>query len=1164
MHLKQLKLAGFKSFVDPTTIPFPSQLVAVVGPNGCGKSNIIDAVRWVMGESSAKNLRGESMVDVIFNGSSDRKAVGQATVELVFDNSLGRLTGQYASYQEISVKRLVNRDGDSFYFLNGTRCRRRDITDVFLGTGAGARGYSIIGQGTISRLVEARPEELRVFLEEAAGISKYKERRRETLTRIQHTRDNLARVADVRDELGKQLQRLERQASAAKRYQALKEEETACKIDIIALKWQALNTEQTALQQTLSLAMVHYEQQQANITSLYSQGIVHRERWENENTALQAMQTEFHQLATAIAILEQTIAQQEREKQRLESDKQQLQADWQTLSLSIREETLRLQEGQLHFITINDAHTDVSMALANKQVAFNEQQAEQKRWQDAWNDSQKALATAVREEQVEQVKLNHLSQQRHDLAIRLEKIQLELQQIEDELIKNKPLLMEDTLPLLQEQARQYQQEHQALKESNDNLRRQLVQLNHQLQEAQGNYHQLSKQEATLKALINAAIGCDEVHDSTGSSWVDFPRLIEAIAVDKEWQNACEIVLGNNLNAYLVDDIESILTLPAMTDFNIGFTVAKKTRLAKGAYPRLSDKIAGTIPVFLPDMDKILAATTLAEACEWLPFIAPEESVITQAGVWIGHGWVKVTVNKQQTDSVLARQQELCYQQELITAIQTKQALLTNERDELLAVMSNTDDKLAVLNDQLLDNREAIHSCEMEIKSQARMLEQSLSAKTRLMIEKDDLCMQLEDKLIAQTDLEESLQRIRLSRQQAEVLQEEVIATKATWENSFRECQQALEKIRTELHQLELQRERQQLIIQQASQTVVRDEIQLQYLAERLEAITEQLLMLETPNTSLIPTLEEKLAQYREMEAVLENKREQLASLVLILDTNESQLKAEEKQAKNAQEAIQQQQLHLQTIVVRASGLLESLAEWSVDIDKAIAAIPLTITLSAREQVLQEVVDTIKRLGAINLAAIDEYNSESARKHYLDDQYHDLTEALTMLESAIEKMDKETKQKLQQTFNDVNLGFQTLFPRLFGGGRAMLELTCDNLLEAGIVVMAQPPGKRNSSIHLLSGGEKAMTAVALVFAIFQLNPSPFCMLDEVDAPLDDVNVGRFCTLVKEMSQFVQFLFISHNKVTMELAEHLIGVTMREPGVSRIVTVDVEQALALTEA
>lgn len=1163
MHLKQLKLAGFKSFVDPTVVHFPSQLVAVLGPNGCGKSNIIDAVRWVMGESSAKNLRGESMIDVIFNGSTHRKPLGQASVELIFDNSMGRLSGPYSSYREISVKRLVTRDGESTYYLNGARCRRRDITDLFLGTGAGTRGYSIIGQGTISRLIEAKPEELRAFLEEAAGVSKYKERRRETLQRIEHTRENLTRVLDIRDELDKQLQRLERQAKAAERYTVLKEEERGCRAEILALKWKEFHEQRMQNQQKLyELAMSH-EHHNSLLTSVNSNRLILQEKLQEQNDKSQEIQSIFYQIGTEIARLEESIQQREREQKRLESDRAQIQSDCQivqeTISKDQEELTCRQQQTRSLEVRLSQLKED----FLQSEKVFKDAQNEKTLWESKWQEMQKIASSSQKELEVAQVKFNHLQHRRQQTQARLEKLMIERSSCSiSDLYHAKKAIEEQKNQLKETQ----EQDAAQLKNNNEivsQMRARLKETEQQFNHLQDEFLRVNTEHAGLVAAQKAALSGTCVDLNGLQEWSDLPRLMTVLQVTPKWQFACEMVLSETLNAFIVDDMNTLFSNLEWCSAN-GFhavTFAEPQHISND-YPRLVQQIKGKWPVLATQLGNIIIAEHFEEAMQWLPNIHDNESILLANGVWFGKGWVKCA-SPRETDELgmLARQQRI---NELVVCIEeTRQKIhqvkleRDHHSDQLQDYLNESDIlqlNLNASNEALRDNQNALAAHDQAIQHAQKVLD-------ALALECNELTQSLEESVKEQLSLEQQINQYALLVKDINTQQEQWSHNKLSWVSELESSQETLEATRLELHQVELEWNREMSKTHQLTERIHRDNERLMVLQDRLEQLTQLCLQ---PNESALnfkKQLNDHLLKHQEIELALIETREHIAETRLAIEEIEKQSVHYDLEVKKLQEIINQTRLDEQALAVRESAIQESLDEMGLSIQPLLEQIPEGVSQSKREEELISITEKIKRLGAINLAAIEEFAIEQQRKIYLDEQYNDLNLALSTLETAIEKMDKETRLRLENTFDEVNSSFKSLFPRLFGGGRAYLELTCDNLLEAGIVVMAQPPGKRNSTIHLLSGGEKAMTAVALVFAIFQLNPSPFCMLDEVDAPLDDVNVGRFCDLVKEMSQFVQFLFITHNKVTMQLADHLIGVTMREPGVSRLVSVDVTHALTM---
>ncbi|WP_133128349.1 chromosome segregation protein SMC [Legionella nagasakiensis] len=1165
MHLKQLKMAGFKSFVEPTIIPFPSQLVAVVGPNGCGKSNIIDAVRWVMGESSAKNLRGESMTDVIFNGSSHRKPVGQASVELIFDNSLGRLTGQYASYQEIAVKRLVTRDGDSFYYLNSSRCRRKDIQDVFLGTGAGARGYAIIGQDMITRLIEARPEELRVYLEEAAGISKYKERRRETLQRIRFTRENLGRVEDIRAELGKQLARLERQAKAAERFKALKEKERLFKAEVLAMKWRSLSHEQAQMQKDINQLTLQFEEYQSKYSGLKKEELLTQEKLHEANHDLQQIQMQVYQLNHEIARLEEFIQQKQRDKQRLFEEKQQIHSD---LQLAINQqkqgkETLQTDSESLHLLETQ--LQTLQAAFAVSQNALKEWQKQEEHWRSQWQQARVEQVTVQQKMEIEKVRLQHIEQRRQQALLRLEKIKNELSFFDIDALKNKLLTKEaKQAHLLKEQQEIIEAHQKAINESTV-LRQQIITTEQQLRQTASQVQSLSTEHAALLAAQNSAL--KTMNESLERpQWKNAPRLVEVMKVSDTWLPACELVLGDGLHAVLLDSVASIQNvLPDLRGTaSIFVTLAEKNK-KRTVYPRLADMIEGSIPCWHSMLEHVFAADTLDEALQWLPSLNANQSIVTADGYWLGLGWVRTTnCSRENKDGLLRRKQLLGELSHALINTQSDLKQLQDKQDAMHVQLNETQKTEEDLSRLLSEKRNELRFGDTEIHKHQQSMEQALIRTTMLTEEIEEL-----EHLIA-TLAEEWLQSdgewqtASQSCKHCEQQQKQLDLEKKEWENGLFKCWQEVEKIKASLREVEMQCEKKKLKIQQTHENLQRETQRISTLQERLDIVSVRGLEMDSSNDDHKSSLEQAIIQHNECNTQLMVCRQQVEELQAKSNHLVQDSKSLEQQIKSIQEIMQQQHIKAQGFSIRTSSILESLAELNMDAECLLNNVPSGLTSEEREKELLYVSEQLNRLGAVNLIAIDEYKTELQRKQYLDEQHQDLVDALTTLELAIAKMDKDTQQRLQETFEQINASFQSLFPRLFGGGRAILQWTCDNLLEAGILIMAQPPGKRNSTIHMLSGGEKAMTAVALIFAIFQLNPAPFCMLDEVDAPLDDVNVRRFCELVKEMSQWVQFLFITHNKNTMELADHLIGVTMREPGVSRIVSVDVEQALFMNRS
>ncbi len=1157
MRLKQLKLSGFKSFVDPTAVAFPGQLLAVVGPNGCGKSNIIDAVRWVLGESSAKNLRGESMADVIFNGSSQRKAVGQAAVELIFENNLGRLSGALTSYAEIAIKRVVTRDGESSYFLNGSRCRKRDITDIFLGTGANARGYSIIGQGTISRIIEAKPEAMRMYLEEAAGVSKYKERRKETLQRIKHTRENLARVSDIRDELDKQLQRLERQAKAAERYTLLKEEETLCRAEISALKWRDLSHERQKKQQALQQLSLEAEKQQTELTLANKNKTLLNEQCHEAEAQFQEIQSVYYQMATEIARLEESLVQQQKEKKRLENDSQQLQNDLQQAERQYLLDQQQLQSAGEDLALFKEKQSQLQSDFEQQTLEYKKTNQQQETWKKNWQALQTELSKYNNELENSRLKLEHIEQRRQDYFKRMEKLQADMNPSDQKESEKSYQALQAQQSLLSAEQQRHDLQQQSLEAEHQQSRAALLDVEKQLNQTHDRYQQIKTDLSALQARQQAAFQSQQ--SALPASWAKKSRLIDQLKVDKQWQFACEMVMQDMLHAVVIDSMEELSDLP--TAFKGQCVTMYPSSMPSTPIPSLADKIEGLQPAFLPKLETVFAVDSFTEAQAFLPELNEEQSVITRDGYWLGAGWLRVMGGKDaQQESTLARQENIAHLEKESLACSQKIEALRKRRDQLNDQLEQQSKAMEQQRAAMLTSHQALLEAESRVKALQARMQQEKEHKKRIQQDQEE----------AQTVLEELAQEKLLLEQQRFNLRAKITGLEQDSQQlqANKMDEQRLHQLRSQhdasaenLRQLELDIDREKIKIQQYTERKERGSQAIEHLKYRMEALSKRLCELILPEQSMSELLPDKLAQHQDLESSLNNSREQLAAFRSKLDEVEKVINHQNTVLKKLDEQLAELKMEEQALAVKADALLETLAESKIDIESLQARLPENSRPQDKENQLLAIIERIKRLGAINLAAIEEFQNEAQRKSYLDEQYDDLNEALNSLEQAIEKMDSETRARLKQTFEEVNQAFKSLFPKLFGGGKAQLELTCDNLLEAGVVVMAQPPGKRNSSIHLLSGGEKAMTAVALVFAIFQLNPSPFCMLDEVDAPLDDVNVGRFCDLVKEMSEYIQFLFITHNKITMELADQLIGVTMREPGVSRLVAVDMQQALSM---
>ncbi|MDF3124354.1 chromosome segregation protein SMC [Rheinheimera sp. 1928-s] len=1137
MRLKQIKLAGFKSFVDPTQVAFPAQMTAVVGPNGCGKSNVIDAVRWVLGESSAKNLRGDAMTDVIFNGSTQRKPVSQASVELMFENTQGRLQGTLADRSEISIKRLVTRDGQSNYFLNGTKCRRRDITDIFLGTGLGPRSYAIIEQGMISRLIESKPADLRIFIEEAAGISKYKERRRETENRIKHTRENLDRLSDVREELGKNLDKLKRQAAAAARFKELKAQERKLKAELACVKWLHFHGLLQKTELDIQHKLTEIEQFQAAQSGDQLLVLQLKEQQQDLRTEQQQVQQQYYQVGNQITRLEQQQLHQRQRRQSLTDELRSLQ-----LTLQEADSYMAQQQEQLAELEFQLEHAAPDSELKQEQFETLTEQAEQAQEQLAsaqheLQQWQQQFFALQQQQQQNKLKTEHSQQQQQQLLNRISQLQQELGQLDAaadskaaEPLVAKQLQAQQQLELLQQQSSDAEQRYQDLQ--------------HNVQERK---QQQLVQQSELKQLKTQQDKLNQIQLQVNQQQ---QQLLKQLQIEAKWAKAVSLVLGELQHATAEQGTkqgtDQSYVSPSQLDAKIG-TLA--TVIRSGLYP--------------DSFHTIVLADNLEQAKAKQQQLEPQQSVICPEGIWFGSNW-QLVPGQAASDNYLTRQQQLL---ELAEQIQQLEQQLLAEQQQAL----QSDAELAESKQQWQQSIQQLQ--------QAKDLLQKVS--TDLLLLQQQQQLQQQRRLQASAELTAQQQDFELLslqleelEQQSEALDEQYQTQKAKeWQlqqqlsqsqQQHQQLKQQQDLIRQQLQQLQLEQQSLSKQITFSQQNLQRSQQQQQQLQQRHLVVQDQLAEVSEPDGEQHETLQLLLEQRAEVELLVQQKAEALHLLEEKLRQAEQGHQGVAHVLTQKQKELADLQLSAEGYRVRANNMLEQLTELQVNFKELSETLPPEANEQEWQQQLEKTQDSVSRLGPINLAAIEEFEQQDERKQYLDAQHQDLVSALETLETAIRKIDRETRQKFKETFEQVNEGLQTLFPKVFGGGSAYLDLTEEDLLETGVTIMARPPGKKNSTIHLLSGGEKALTALSLVFSIFRLNPAPFCMLDEVDAPLDDANVGRFCNLVREMSETVQFIYISHNKIAMEMAAQLMGVTMQEPGVSRVVAVDVEDAVKMAQA
>ena len=1159
MRLSKIKLAGFKSFVDPTTIHFPSNLVGVVGPNGCGKSNVIDAIRWVMGETSARNLRGDSMEDVIFNGSSSRKPVGSAAIELYFDNSGGTLGGQFASYAEISIRRTVSRDGNSQYFLNNTRCRRKDITGLFMGTGLGPRSYAIIEQGMVSRLVEAKPEEMRTYIEEAAGISKYKERRRETETRMHSTRENLARLGDLRDEVEKQIKHLQRQAQMAERYRTLKQQERQLEGELLAVRLSELERGLTAQRIDLSSGQTAMDAALAGQRQVELD--IERDRAEHlaSSDAFAVTQATYYAVLGEIGRLEQALAHARELRERAVRDLAQTRAELTLIAAEVERDGQVLTGMELGIAGFEPALAAGRELEAAAIAGLQASETALDGWQEQWHSFNLDVKEQQQTRQVEQTRLEHLEAHQARLDRQLQSVEGERQSISvldlEARLVSQDRLQADTQRVLSTEVQALEAAGYTLssqREAEQRLGDDIEQLRGELEARRGRLD-------AMRAIQNVALGNEEDIlrgwlNQSGLAHRD--RLVQKLVAEPRWIRAVETVLGDFLQAVCVDEAgRHAAALPEATLVLLDDAGEDRDIPSDS----LATKVQNAVNV-RELLAGVLCVESVEEALQRRGGLRAGQSAITPDGVWVGRGWVRIN-RGQRYVGMLAREREI---------------------RELEAALIEDQARIAVLSQDRLTLRETIEALERE----RQLFQLRLSETNRQSLESASVAATLHQ------DLVRARQRLEVLTHDGESVSSELAELHA----AINEARHRLKSAESRLSDLDLQRpglrEQQDSLLAvynaaRAAADVQRaavGQILIEFESRRaaqgaaaaaLERVTQQQNQLvdrgavleshirdsDAPLLGYQSELDAQLALQVEIQAGLSRQRDRLTEVEQRVKVSESQRHELEKRVAAGREAVEAVRMQVRELEVRRESITERFITTGLVLAEVQAQTPADANPELWDQRLVQTRNAIERLGPINLAAIDEFSEQSERKTYLDSQHADLTSALETLEQAIRRIDRESRTRFQETFDSINSGLKKLFPRLFGGGHAYLTLEGDDLKSAGVTVMARPPGKRNSHIHLLSGGEKALTAVALIFSIFELNPAPFCLLDEVDAPLDEANVARFCDIVREMSKSVQFIVITHNKTTMEMTKQLTGVTMNEPGVSRLVAVDIDEAVKL---
>ena len=1178
MRLKQVKLAGFKSFCDPTTFELPSQLVGIVGPNGCGKSNIIDATRWVLGESRATELRGESMQDVIFNGSLERKPSSRASVELVFDNSLGRIGGAWGGFAEISVKRVLTREGQSTYYINQQPVRRKDVHDIFLGTGLGPRAYAIIGQGTISRIIEAKPDELRVFFEEAAGVSKYKERRRETENRLADTRENLTRVEDILRELHGQISKLDAQAEVAGRYRAMEAERTQKQQWLWLIKRDDAQAEQQLLEKTAKSLDLEIEGLQTGLRSAENRMETLREAVHQANDEVSRCQAAYYEVNSEISTLEsqiRMIAQNRNQAQaRLKSLEEQIQSA-RALSeggLQRRQEV----EAQLEEAREQQATAEMALAEAEEQLAACEDEERERR--EALESARQAAHTAQQALQVGRVERRSHEEALAQMQERRQRLQASLSQLGDDASDQLERLALELGAAQEEEARTAEQQ-QTLEARLAEVQAERGPAQEALQAAVTKTTTIEARMAVLEQLQARMQGENQMRPWLEKHGLgeDTERIWQYIRIEPGWETAVEAVLRERVHALEAKSVQQVAAM--LQEAPPGKVGLFLTDLPAGA-PPLPARPAGRLvplaslvrcqdarlkPIMAEWLDGFFSAESTEAAFAGRGQLPPCGRFVVREGHAIGRFDVVLFAMDSEGEGVLARQQEL---QNLERELRAQQLL----GDEARQQAERIDAMATQLAEQVRAARDASARAVRRV-STATIEHERLAQAVRSREEsRQRLSEEIEELALRQAGREEALQALvdglAEAEEKAEVASEELAAAR-----------EAAEMLETTLSSRRDHARESELAVRESAYAVRSLEQEIENLRERIARADEQLAQADGNRERLLADLEgmSDEALREQLEVMLERRMEAeqaLSEARGLADERSGELRRldeERLRAERGQEPLRQRLIELrmkeQAARLTAEQMGEALAEASADLAElkaSLAALPQRPKPSWLQSEVSRLAQAVARLGPVNLAALDELTAAREREVFLNTQSADLQEAMATLENAIRTIDQETRSLLQSTYDTVNAEFGRLFPMLFGGGEARLVLTGGEILDAGVQVFAQPPGKKNASIHLLSGGEKALTAIALVFGIFKLNPAPFCLLDEVDAPLDDANTERYAKMVSAMSEETQFIFISHNKIAMEMAHQLIGVTMQEKGVSRLVAVDLTSAVELAEA
>ena len=1162
MRLSSIKLSGFKSFVDTTTINLDSNLIGVIGPNGCGKSNVIDAVKWVLGESSAKSLRSDSMADVIFNGSESRKPIGTASVELLFDNTDQKISGPYASYNEVSIRRVVSRDGISNYFLNNANCRRKDVTNLLLGTGLGSSGYSIIEQGMISKIIDAKPEEIRGFIEEAAGVTKFKDRRKDTLSRLSHTKENLDRINDIATEVSKQLEKLNRQARNAERYKVLKDELHAVRAEIIYLEISKLTQSRDIIQGKIVTIKSHINQLDADKTTMRSNLLKLKTLHDEEQFKFDGLQKDYYETSTKISNKENSITL-------LNQNILALNAEIANLSIELIETGDLLKDDVNLLANHSGLDTSLLPELADLKVSYKKSEQALNLFKEELDNINHSIENdrdQLRTFQNEKVKYDAEIEQLDNEINKLTgitpnleaSIDLSNSQINELEASNGSLdvtTKESKLVSLKNTLQNEEEILSKLTSTSDTNARLITDAKEEIAHIQG-------QLTTIKNLDHRSSDVKNHDAALGKlSLTDADRLSSKITVNGGWEHAIDLILLEKVNAFEIDSFEMIMDKLSIGEID-GLCFYKSNNNLMQFNRNQLHYYLETDLVF-NDLIGVYVADDLKHAIKLLPSLDKKESVVTKDGIWVTHEFIKYSAKDSSNLGYLS--------------IKDRISSLSKQVITLTSTLVEYQNKQEEYDDLIYKKKEVISSLRLAIAEQADILYLEILKRDKI-ISQIDFLQQQRIKFIADKDsnnLQLASQKVSISvkaKAQKTIIEkilerqehvENLKRARMNFLNQLEEATISASVINQRIHEIEME-VGQTNILKSSTQTGIQrlEEQQLNLtnvIRDKKASVRDASDKVKFYSFEL----EAFLTSYENLDSLLKSSKNELQIIHENTLAIDNELVEVDKLINNYRVNLEENNLNNKELEVMLDNLMKNLDEMGLKIGVIKNSIHEETNLNGCKMRLEDLSRKISNLGAINLAAIDEKKEEEERKSYLDSQIEDLNNAIQVLETAIAKIDNDTKERFRETFDGANKALKELFPVLFGGGQAFLELDSDDLLTAGIHIMSSPPGKKIHNISMLSGGEKTLTAIAFIFSMFKLNPSPFCLLDEVDAPLDESNVSRFIGLVKVMSEKVQFLLVTHNKTTMSVLDQLMGVTMGEPGVSRLVSVNLNDAVSMID-